>query len=504
MSIKDKLYGRALGIFRSAKFFYVSIVVFAVQTSWLALSGLYSMAFDENYHLSIIRLYSDRFLPFGAQQPEGPAGFGAISRDPSYMYQYLLSFPYRLIELYVQSETIQVILLRFISIALFILGIILYRKVLLNAKCSKAMANFVIAVFILTPVVPFLAVQINYDNLLFPLVAGSLLLAQRFVRKLEAEKAIDAKALSILVIVCLFGSLVKYAFLPVFLGVFIFIGVKLVAFTQANSTKTLRARILAGLTKISKAQMIILVSLLLLFGGLFFERYGINTLRYGTPTPECDQVLGIEKCQAYGSWLRNYQTRQDKINGRLPATSKDPINYTITKWMKPMSNNLFYTLNGSSSNFKTGQPFMLIRVISVATIGVGSTLFVWWQRELRKKFKLNLPITVMLVYTTTLWSQNYLDFLHVGMAVAIQARYLVPVLPIFYLLLGIGFARLLQRRPEPKVILALTTFLILITQGGGIGVYILRSDASWYWPNATVVRVNNATRNFLSNFTIGR
>ncbi|HSX44674.1 MAG TPA: DUF2142 domain-containing protein [Candidatus Saccharimonadales bacterium] len=461
------------------------------------------MAFDENNHLSIIRLYAHHLSPFWSRQPDGSAVFGAVSRDPSYMYHYLLSFYYRIIVLFTQSETIQVISLRLISVILFGLGLIIYRKVLLNTKAPRALVHVVLAIFVLTPVVPFLAAQINYDNLLFLMVAITLLLSQQIGQTLATHKTLDLKKFCQLIIALLFGSLVKYAFLPIGLGVAVVL-VYQIWKTWFSKPKTSRFKsFVLSWHVISHLQQTLLVLIIVVLSGLFFERYGLNTIRYHTPTPECDQVLSVEKCRDNGSWLRNYQTHQDKLNHKLPTVSTNPINYTIRTWLKQISNDLFYTLNGSSSNFKTGQPYRLVRYLSVITIGIGSLCFIWWQSSLRKKYHLNLLIVVAIIYITTLWLQNYVDFVHLGLAVAIQGRYLIPVLPILYLLFGLGINKLFSGATKLKLASVILAGLILITQGGGIGVYILRSDSSWYWPNTTVNRLNSDARSVLQRLIIG-
>lgn len=489
-------------LFASVKFFYASMVVFFLEATWIALSGAYSMAFDENTHLGIIRLYSHRFLPFWSQQPAGADSLGAINRDPSYLYHYLISFPYRLFAHFFHSEMAQVIFLRFISIGLFICGLLLFRKILERTGISKALLNVIFALLILTPVTAFLAAQINYDNLQFVFVGATLLLTQRLALELRAKRRLNLKAFLLLAGLCLLGSVVKYAFLPIVLAIGIYLVVAIVGLIRKQKWPKVWKDLRAQLKVFPKVQLVLYVLLIVISGGLFLERYGVNIARYYTPTPECDQVIGVDRCLSYGPWRRNYLTYQDKQMGLLKPLPENPVNYTVTMWGKRITNELFFAVDGTSSNFMTRDPLRITRVLSVFTLVMGLGLFLRWQRELRRRFELGLLLTVTAVYIALLWSQNYADFLHLGFPFAIQGRYLIPVLPILYLLIALGFARLLKNRQQLKPVLAWSAIAILCTQGGGAGIFILSSQPSWDWPNNFIIHVNNGARTFLNYFTI--
>ena len=360
------------------------MVLFVLEALWISVSGAFSMAFDENTHLGIIRLYSNKVLPFWNGQPTTADSLGAVARDPSYLYHYLISFPFRLFAHFFSSEMAQVIFLRFISIGIFIWAILLFRRVLSRTGISKALLNVIIALFILTPVVPFLAAQINYDNLMFLAVAASLLLTQQFNETLNQKRRIDIKKLVLLLGICLFGSLIKYAFLPVFIGIVIYLIIVVIVFIRAQKGSKIWRDLKKQITALSKVQAVLLIIFMLVSGGLFLERYAVNTVRYRTPTPECDQVLNIERCLNYSPWRRNYLTYQDKQKGLLKPLSKNPINYSISMWGKRITNELFFTVDGTSSNYMTRDPLRITRVLSVLTLIFGLGFFLRWQREIRK------------------------------------------------------------------------------------------------------------------------
>ncbi len=49
---------RLISLLGSTQFFWAIVALFVVQALWIALSSHYPMAFDEDFHLGIIRLYA--------------------------------------------------------------------------------------------------------------------------------------------------------------------------------------------------------------------------------------------------------------------------------------------------------------------------------------------------------------------------------------------------------------------------------------------------------------
>ena len=194
--MKQNAYRRRIVAFLgSREFFWGVVVLLVLQALWIACSGRYPMAFDEDFHLGIIRLYAHHLSPFWSGQPAGADAYGAIARDPSYLYQWLISFPYRLITVFTNDQTIQVLILRFVNIGLFAWGLSVYRRLLLKTGASAAIVHSCLLVLVLIPVVPLLAAQINYDNLWIPLVGLTLLLTVKFEQELRQRKRVDVTVL---------------------------------------------------------------------------------------------------------------------------------------------------------------------------------------------------------------------------------------------------------------------------------------------------------------------
>ena len=98
-------FGHISRILASRGLFLFTLCYFVIQSVWIALSAVYPQAFDEEFHFGIIKVYSHHWSPFLTKQPVGGNPYGALARDPSYLYHYLMSFPYRFIYLFTHNQT---------------------------------------------------------------------------------------------------------------------------------------------------------------------------------------------------------------------------------------------------------------------------------------------------------------------------------------------------------------------------------------------------------------
>jgi len=293
-----------LKLFNSKYFFRFVIVFFIFESAWIALSATYPQAFDENFHFGLIQVYSHYWLPFLKSQPANSNAFGAVARDPSYLYHYLMSFPYRFIALFVHGQIGQVILLRFINIGFFGIGLWLFRKILLRVGTSRALSNITILLFCLVPIVPQLAAQINYDNLLLPLTAWTILLTFNLIDQIRL-KDVKARSLIILLSVCLLTSIVKFAYLPIFLGIVIV--VTIVAYKNYRyKFHSFISQLWVSWSALSFYIKFLLLSLLIISTGMFIQRDGVNVIKYHTVDPDCATVLNVNECKSYSAWDYNY------------------------------------------------------------------------------------------------------------------------------------------------------------------------------------------------------
>lgn len=481
---------KILRVLRSPRFFQAILVLFAIESVWIAISAAYPMVFDENTHFGVIQLYAHRLSPVWTHQPPHAAFAGPLPREPSYMYQYLMSFPYRLIASLTSSQMVQVISLRFINIALFGTGLVLFRRLLLRTKVSPAIVHVALLFFVLTPVVPLLAGQINYDNLVMPVAALTLLGAVSVHDKLRRGKRLPVGSLLLLLSLCLFGSLVQFEFLPVFAAVFLYVSWDL---WQRHKTKGLawRTSITSSWLSGSWAQRLAVLVPLVVLLGLFTEMYGVNAVAYHNLTPACDQVLSRQECAGYGSWQRN----------QIALAHKQPVNTNPLlfggSWMYRMFIAMFYTSSGGASQsafYLSINPLPVIFITALAVFLLGVLLVARYHRVIFGQYKyLGFLAFTCVFYAALLWLRNYQDFVHVGQKIAINGRYLFPVALPAMLLIALAYRELLARKHHLKLGLAVVVF-VLFLQGGGALTYIAASNSNWYWQNRTVLSMNKAAQ----------
>jgi hypothetical protein len=168
-----------------------------------------------------------------------------------------------------------------------------------------------------------------------------------------------------------------------------------------------------------------------------------------------------------------------------------------------MTHQQVFALNGRGDYFKIGDPLPLPKLLVVVVGGIGLMLAAFWYRALRHRYALDMLLAVASIYVALLWLQNYLDFLHLGQAVALQGRYLMPVLPLILLIVGLAYAQTFRRFNWAKLVLAAGCLFILLFQGGGAVTFIVRSDERWYWRNQTVIRINQNVQKILKTFVVG-
>lgn len=482
----NKVAARITKIIGSRLFFWGIVGFLVFEALWIALSAVYPMAFDEDFHLGIIQIYAHQWSPFLSGQPPGADAYSAVARDPSYLYHYLMSFPYRALTHITANQTAQIIGLRLINIGLFASSLVVFRKVLLRAGLSRALTQAALALFVLIPVVPLLAAQINYDNLLMLLIGWTCLLVYDVYDGLRYQQLHVVKIL-LLCGLCLFASVVKYPFLPVALAAFIFLlGMYVRHFRgQRQLVKRQLIAVWQHTTRWTKVGLgLFLLCGLLLFG----QRYAVNAIEYHTPLPACDAVLSDEECSAYGPWERNHTLAA--VRG---SVDKNPVHY-LGQWLAGMWTRLFFMVNGPASLYATRKPMPIpgTTAIAIGLLGI-LALVIWWKRVFRGRAYLGFFLGMIVLYCGALLLDNYSQYLETGQVVAVNGRYLLPLLLPAAALAGMALSYGLRRAALLKPAMAVLA-IVLFLQGGGVIAFIVRSDDSWDWHNATVQRINDDAR----------
>ena len=476
-------------VLSSRQFFYGVIVFLVLEALWIVFSAAYPLPFDEEFHYGLVQLYGQHWLPWVSDQPPGPAVLDAVTRDVSVLYYYVMSFPYRLFHLFTDNQAALVILLRLINVGLFVWGVALFRKVLLRAKLSPALTNTALAVFVLIPIVPQLAAHINYDNVELLLVAWLCLLVADTVDGFK-KRQLAVRSLCLMLLVCAVIGLVKFKALPLVLGAVIFELFYIYRTFGLSWQQWLRA-VRKGWQPLSQRFKIgFLVGFILLFG-LVIQRYGVNLVEYQSLKPQCDVVLGEERCMGYGPWARNHL-----LEDVVGDVAERPIAFTAT-WLYSLHYRLFFAISGVTNNYQNFLPTPLPSAAFVVIVVSGLVaLALYWRRVFKGNMLLVFFAVLTAVYVATLWIDNYSQYLQTGQPVAINGRYLLLVMLPFVAIAGHALSRALKPWPALKAGAA-TLAILLFLQGGGVFSFILRSGPGWFWPNQTVTAINDQARRAL-------
>ncbi len=475
----------------SSKFYRLIIVFFIVEAAWIAVSAAYPQAFDENFHFGLIRVYSHYWLPFLTKQPPHANAYGAVVRNPSYLYEFLMSFPYRLIALAVHAQFTQVVILRFINIGFMAGALVLFKRVLNRVGTSGALSNLLLALFVLIPIVPQLAAQVSYDNLLILLTAAMILFAFHLTDQIRMHRlsVVDA---GLWISLCTFTSLVKYAFLPIFAAMVLFLAVLIYRVNKLDWQR-LKRQIVQSWQAAARWVRVAVIGLLLLSVGMFIQMDGMNLVLYHQIQPNCSQVLPVKDCLAYSPWAYNYHNHLKVIRNAGGVQYSSPIVY-VAEWLYWMWYRLFFAVNGLSSHFKNYPPLPLPSAATFLAVLAGmAALIKWWRRIFANNLYLVMLFVISACYVVALMGQGYVTYRYTDVLENMNGRYLLPILLLAAAIFGHAISYGLRRFNVRKTVLAMVV-LLLFLEGGGALTFIIRSNATWDTSNKTIVKANNTIR----------
>ncbi len=474
--------GKLAVFFGSNWFFLTMLLLFACEAIWLAISSRFPMAFDEGYHFGLVQFFSHHLNPLVTTQPANTYGLGAIAHNPSFLYHYLLSFPYRLVAHFTQSIQIQVIILRFINIALIVASLLVTRKILQIIRVPRVLTNIVLLAFAFTPIVTVLAAQINYDNLLILVSSVSVYQTMLLVQGLRRGQ-LNVALLFRVICLCLYSSLVKFSFLPFLVGITAVVVWQLAVYWRQHRA-TFATDVTAGFRAIPRRTTASFAVAGVIGIGLFLNFYGYDLVKYHNPVPQCNQVLTIQDCKQYYSWDRNYTVAQYEKQHAQPL-QMNALQYTAF-WFRVEYYQLFAEIVPTGGLIYIAHDFYII-IITLSVAAVLCTLVS--ARKILKHNSALLEISVIVVmYLLFLWARNYHDYRQLGQPLAIQGRYLVPVLVYVYGLLGLGIKYSLETKRSLQLVLQPATALLVVfsfVYFGGYVRYISSISPNTGWPAQT-------------------
>lgn len=476
----DKKMNRIYAFLESNRFLYFVLGFFTFECVWLALSFRFPMVFDERFHMGVIDFFGRTFSPFVDQQPSQYDIYGNLAYGNASIYHYLLSFPYRLIVHISNDQFVQVVSLRLINVVMAVGGLWAYVRLGNALGVPKKIAHVGALLYSLIPVTILVAATVSYDNLLFLITPLFLLYGIRLLRN-------EISALNIVLFfgLGLFGSLVKFTFVPVFVTAFIYICIDFYRHRIAPITR------LFSFQKLHMREWLAIVVVLVVCV-LFFARYVVAVARYHTPIPDCSLVLSEKRC------IQNpvyYMVKNAEMTKQ--TRTPDMIHVYAEDWMKEMVEGFEVSASPTEDGtVEVAKPLPLISFVTVvgSYVAIGVILLMW--RSMKKSEEFIFVSVVSAGLVITLFMFNALSYYQANTDLNVQTRYILSTLPIMIMMALVATSLLLKKYRKAKLLLLLFT-LLLLTQGGGLVKHIVSSKDSWYWPKHTIISINHNTRDVL-------
>lgn len=473
-----KKLNKVITILRNDKFFYAVLLLFALQALWYVFS-IQPGLFDEVKHLDKIAIYAQHLNPFLGYQQTSWDHVGAITRDGSYMFYYLMSWPFRTINLFTDNRGVQVISLRLICLTSVLVAMIIYRKAFLRfRKLDRSLIHSIFLVVSLMPSIVMLAGSVNYDNIVLLLFSVAFLLA---IKIIDSGKLNFVHVTSFFTL-CLFATIVKYTNIVLFLPLAAFVAYQILRRhgTSAWHKLLLSANNTPRLTK----YLLIIASVIVL--GLFIERPMINVVRFGSIDPDCTQLMSHQRCMS--SYDYAFYNKIDSTYKTADFKPENPIAYGVKYWLPRM-------LNTQNDIFELGRASWLpIAGITMAIGTVAGALSIAIHLPVLVRDKNNqLILSVIVFYTSILFISEYIAYTRHGVPSALRFRYLIPIFPLFLYLAGLSMQGYI-RKYKITALTAGVCFVLLMTQGGGV-IYMFTTPAMQthpdiYWHNSNLREIN--------------
>ena len=479
----EALHGWVVRGLSSRIFLAFVLVTCGVQYAWVAVSARLSI-YDEPYHLAAVDAFSSRWLPF-IDQSVGDGPLGDAERYGSYLYHYLMSFPWRLARAAAVDFDDRVVLLRLITVGIVVLALFVYRQVFLELGASRAVAHVAVCLVGNLPLLVFLAGSVNYDNLMFLMTALLFLFGIRVCRATEFTWT---NWLLLLTVACL-GAVTKYTFLALLpvaaLAVLVSQWSNIITGIRPATRRFFRPGTTRGLS-VNLAVLAIAVIAV----SLFAERYVGNLIQYKSIMPSCLSVHELAICEMHAPWARNEVL--DPAYPDQPLTLANALAFLTGHWLPLMFTYIGYIgVSAADGTNATSVGPAVTAWLWLLLVPAGAAALALSVGFFRRMKGVGLLLGASALYLVVLFLQNLSDYLTLGEPVGIAGRYALVVLPVLIGLTLIGACKILtvssvDRGRAVKLALVVAV-VVLLTQGGGVTSYLWSLDASWLRSDSNLI-----------------
>jgi 4-amino-4-deoxy-L-arabinose transferase-like glycosyltransferase len=423
----------------------VILFIFIGYTIFLSINIKPGIIPDETYHFEVSKhLTSTLGIPENipiAQQ------VGKSVKQNSYLGYWIYARMLNFFALFspTATEWQSLVYLRIIN-ALFSWGTVLVTYFVAKEIITDKWLQL-LPVFMLTNTLMFvfLSAGVNHDNPAIFFCAISLL----FFIKSFKQKSFFQNTLVWILLICI-ACLIKYSVLPLALIMSVILIIYFIKKKPKITVKQLT----------DKANPALFV-LMLVFIALNFSVYGMNIVRYKSIIPSCTDVYSKEICEISAFSVRHKNMALPEKLTVIKAFRQgdpEPIRYVFDFWIRAMLDRIFGIM-GHKIYFPISVSYFLMLIFW--SIGLG-------MRYIRKpNFLLVSLFSIIIFYALVLVRMNYNSELVYGFhtSVALQGRYIFPVITIAYVIWGYIIENVSNRLIRVTTLLAL---IALFFYGGPI------------------------------------
>jgi len=433
--------------FGSKWFTFFVFACFVSQSLFYALVMAPFTPPDEIWHYTFIQeIASNPLYPFG-YNTELLILYGLdFTGGLEYLYHFLLAIPTTVISRLFIDENLY--MLRFINI--FIVGVGLYfvRKLSIELLESRAYANFIVLILSGSMMFSALAGSVNYDNGVFALASASSYLLYVHIKKPTLKRLVVLFILSCMILMSKNAAIIFV--IPVMLMAIFCFAAKtkrrgIFTVVKKDTVKMLKSR-----TGKAIAALVVLLVVITL------ESYGGNLVRYGQIKAGCVARYNLETCENY-SWF--YQRSQAMRNSGNQYDG-DKLKF-IDSWSDAMFKGVYgFVGHGRISHHEMVEP-VAMAILAIAMLG-------FIRKADSRNLKKLLPFIIISgVYFMSLILFNFNTYRNLGgVLVAVQGRYLFPVLPLIYILMLYYIKALFGKTLEVVTISMVVLVSVLSIQSG--------------------------------------
>jgi hypothetical protein len=304
----------------------------------------------------------------------------------------------------------------------------------------------------------FLSSAVSYDNLSNFFIYLTIYYFVKYIKYRKTDSFL------FLIVFQILALLTKFTIAPV---VFIEVILILISFLKKGGANRILKEIYL---KYKILGVILLFSLSL---GVLL--YGVNFFKYGQVQVKCEKILTVEQCMRNGVYSRDKSMDLYDFSNlsefiEILKERITPVEY-LGSWILSMTQKTFGILGH--------QVLLMPAYFSNIYIVLGSILLIITTRAWKKEdiLETNLIIISLFYFLVLLIYQNYWSYIIRGLLnVAVQGRYLFPVLPLIYMV----FSRYLKSVNPKWLRNFIVSLLILVFLLGCIPFFSFFVTEVWF------------------------